>query len=159
MPEIINHGSSLQHPEIQKSHTSAKIKHFFKRLLQVLVVVLLILIGSQYFNASKFPAQVQVISEDRIGVNPTDEKMDFGDLPRGKASVRVVNLENAGSLDNYVLVWKRGEIAELIKLSNNNFTLEKKSKTKLEFRLAVPESAENRYYKGSVVIFKFPKLW
>lgn len=125
----------------------------------VVVVVLLSLVLSQYFNAARYEALVQVKEGNTVGVNPTGERLDFGDLPRDKSAIRHVTLENKGSWDTQVIVWKRGDVSDLIKVSKNNFVLESGKTEKLEFSLYVPNSAEYRYYNGSVVIFRIPKFW
>jgi hypothetical protein len=123
------------------------------------VVVALVLIGVQFLNASKYQAQVQVISEDRIGVNPTGERLDFGDLPRDKSAVRSVILQSKGNTGVYVMVWKFGAISDLVKVSKNYFTLKPHTTEKLDFSVYVPNSAEFKYYKGRVIIFQIPKVW
>lgn len=124
----------------------------------VLVLVGIVLVV-QYINAAKYPALVQVINEDRIGVNPTGDALDFGDLPRDKSAVRTVTLESNGNTGAFVVVWKFGDIADLVKISKNYFTLEPHTTEKLEFSTYIPNSAEFKYYKGKVVIFQIPKIW
>jgi hypothetical protein len=123
----------------------------------VIIVVLFLVI--QYVNAAKYEALVQVIKEDKIGVNPTAERLDFGDLPRDKSAVRSVTLASTGSMNSYIMVWKYGDISDLIKVSKNFFTLEKGKTEKLEFTINIPNSAQDRYYRGKVVIFQIPKPW
>jgi hypothetical protein len=130
-----------------------------KKIVWAIVALLVLVLAVQYVNAAKYDALVQVIQEDKIGVNPTDERLDFGDLPRDKSAVRSVTLASTGSLSSFIVVWKMGDISDLIKVSNNFFTLDKGKTEKLEFSLNVPNSAEYRYYKGRVVIFQIPKIW
>jgi len=124
-----------------------------------LLIIVLILTLVQFMGAAKYEALVQVINEDRIGVNPTAEKLDFGDLPRNKEAVRTVTLQSSGNTASYIFIWKRGDIAELMKPNKNNFTLAPNTSEKLEFTVHIPNSAEYRYYKGKITIFKIPKFW
>ena len=62
-------------------------------------------------------------------------------------------------MDIYVAVVKYGGIAELIKVSRNNFVLDPGEKEKLELLLEMPISADKEEYKGKVLIFKLPKVF
>ncbi|MCK5085110.1 hypothetical protein KAK05_00185, partial [Candidatus Parcubacteria bacterium] len=75
------------------------------------------------------------------------------------ASTRFVTIENNGNMNIYVAVVKYGGIAELIKISRNNFVLDPGEKEKLEFLLEMPISANKEEYTGKVIIFKLPKLF
>ncbi|HCB35783.1 MAG: hypothetical protein A2W52_01465 [Candidatus Taylorbacteria bacterium RIFCSPHIGHO2_02_49_25] len=130
-----------------------------KIIIWVVVVVVGILLAIQYINAAKYQALVQVIKEDRIGVNPTGDALDFGDLPRNKSAVRTVTLKSDGDTAGYIIIWKFGDISDLLKVNRNYFTLAPHTTEKLEFSLYVPNSAEFRYYKGRTIIFQIPKLW
>ncbi len=130
-----------------------------KIIIWAVALLLLTLAVSQYISAAKYEALVQVASDDKIGVNPTDVRLDFGDLPKGRSSTRTVNLKSGGNTGSYVIVWKRGEISDLIKMNKNFFTLKPGTEEKLEFTIFIPDSAEYRYYKGKVVIFQIPKIW
>jgi len=134
-------------------------RKIWRKILWIVIVLILILVVVQYVNAAKYDTMVQVINEDRIGVNPTGDSLDFGDLPHDKSAVRTVNLASSGNTSSYIIVWKYGSAADLIKVSKNFFTLEPKKTEKLEFSVYVPNSAEYKYYKGKVVIFQIPKIW
>lgn len=128
-------------------------------IVWAIIVIAVVFIVVQYLNASRYDALVQVINEDRLGVNPTGEKLDFGDLPHDKDAVRRVDLQSSGNISSFVIVWKRGEIGDFMKISKNFFTLKPGTKEDLEFSVHIPNSAEYRYYKGKVVIFRIPKFW
>jgi len=132
-----------------------------KTRIVVWVIVALILIVAlvQYFNAAKYSALVNVINEDRIGVNPTGNALDFGDLPRDKSAVRTVSLVSKGNTATYVMIWKFGSISDLITIDKNYFTLAPHSSEKLEFTAQIPNSADYKNYSGQVIIFQIPKLW
>ena len=122
-------------------------------------VIILVFLIVQYLNASHYDALVQVIKEDRIGVNPTGEKLDFGDLPRDKDAIRKVDLQSTGRISSFVIIWKRGDISDLMKVSKNFFTLKAGTTESLEFSVHIPNSADYKYYRGKVVIFRIPKFW
>ncbi len=130
-----------------------------KKIIYIIIGILIFVLVVQIVVADKYTAQVQVIEEKgQIGVNPLADKLDFGDLVRETNAIRYVSLENNGNFSIYVMVLKFGGIADLIKLSRNNFTLEPGQKERLEFQISIPVSAENKYYSGWVWIFKLPKL-
>lgn len=158
-PQVTNLGPKEAHPDITREQRKLRASKLFRRVLWGIGILLVVIVISQYMMADTFSAKVQIIEEDRVGINPTDRVMDFGDIQRNKAAVRTISIENSGSMDNLIIVWARGEIAGLIKPSHNNFTLNPGKSEKVEFRLQAPDSAEFRYYEGKVTIFKLPKFW
>lgn len=135
-------------------------KPLFKKIIWGIVVLILLVATIQIVVADKYSAQVLVIEgEKKVGVNPTTEKLDFGDLSADTTATRYITL-NASGIETYILVWKFGGIAELIKLNKNNFTIRKGETEKLEFSLYMPPSAPiDNKYTGYVWIFKLPKFW
>ena len=110
--------------------------------------------------AERYAAVVNVIEGvDKVGVNPTTELLDFGDLSRETAQTRTVTLKNTGKMSKFIQVWKKGELAEIMTETKNNFELKPGEEYKLELTVKIPSSAEYRKYQGSVVIFKWPKVW
>ena len=154
-------------PEYSKTGTrievgapmTTKKKSWKSRIGWTIILVLVVLVLIQYFNAAKYSALVQVIAEDKIGVNPTGERLDFGDLPRNKSAVRTVTLESKGNTGSYIIIWKYGAISDFINISKNYFTLSPHTTEKLEFTVHTPNSADYKYYKGQVIIFQIPKIW
>lgn len=130
-----------------------------KIIIWIIVVVIGILLVIQYINAAKYAALVQVIKEDRIGVNPTGDALDFGDLPRNRSAVRTVTLKSDGDTPSYIIIWKFGAISDLMKVDKNYFMLAPHTTEKLEFSVAIPNSAAFQYYRGKVMIFQIPKIW
>lgn len=131
-----------------------------KKILLVILAVIIFIAIIQISVADKYTAQVQVIEgEKKVGVNPTGEKLDFGDLSADTAATRYVTLKASG-INTYIMVWKFGSIAELIKLNKNNFTMKKGDEEKLEFTLYMPPSAPiDKKYAGYIWIFKLPKIF
>jgi hypothetical protein len=131
-----------------------------KKVLLVILAVIIFLAIVQIAVAEKYAAQVVVIEgEKKVGVNPTGERLDFGDLSADTAATRYITLK-AGGVNTYIMVWKFGPIAELIKLNKNNFTMKKGDEEKLEFTLYMPPSAPiEKKYTGYVWIFKIPNVF
>ena len=146
---------------INSSNVSEPLKKPSKLRLVVWIIMTLIAVFLivQYLNAARYDALVQVIEEDRIGVNPTGERLDFGDLPRDKSAVRTITLQSKGNTGAYVIVWKRGAIADLLDVNKNFFTLEPGKTEALELSIYIPNSADFKYYRGRVIIFQIPKVW
>lgn len=145
-------------PELKE--IEAPKNNWGKRIAYGLIGILLFLVIVQIVVADKYEAQVLVIEgEKKVGVNPTAERLDFGDLSADTSATRFVTL-NAGGMDTFITVVKFGKIAELIKLSENNFTVKEGDEKRLEFSLYMPPSAPaGEKYTGRVWIFKIPKIW
>ncbi len=141
-----------------------KKKITLKKILKLVILFIMLVfvwVGIvQYMAADKYDAVVKVVEEGgKIGVNPTAERLDYGDIPKGNALTRFITIENNGNMDIYVAVVKFGSVAELIKISKNNFTLYAGDDEKIELTLAMPISANKEEYKGKVIVFKLPKLF
>lgn len=131
-----------------------------KAIIILAAVVVVWFLAVQFLAAERYGMQVNVKAEENVmGVNPTDESLDFGDLSRNLGATRIVTLKNSSKSDKYILVWLRGEVAGMIKLNKNNFVLKPGEEVKLEFALQVPPSAEPRIYKGTAMIFRWPKIF
>lgn len=146
--------------ENETEQNNKKPKIALKKIIWLIAAVLAFIVIVQIAVADKYKAQVLVIEgEKKVGVNPTDEKLDFGDLSADTSATRYVTL-NAGGIGTYVYVLKFGSIAELVKLSENNFTMKKGDEKKLEFTVYMPPSAPvGEKYTGYVWIFKTPRVW
>lgn len=109
-------------------------------------------------DANKYQALVHVVEgEGKVGVNPTTERLDFGDLSRGTAAVRTVTVTNDTFVPFFVTIVKLGSISSLMNISENNFMLRKGQEKKIEFGTYMPASAEiGRKYTGRVFVFKIP---
>ena len=142
--------------KIRKIKSTRILKAIFLFIISLLAWFIIV----QYVVADKYEAVVQVVEKGgKVGVNPMTERLDYGDLPKGNASTRFIMIENSGSLDVYVKVVKYGGIAELIKINENNFTLNPGEKERLELLLEMPISANKEGYEGKVIIFKLPKVF
>lgn len=130
-----------------------------KIILIIVGVIIVSLIVVQVINAAKYKMVVNVVEGENImGINPLADKLDFGDLSRNNGMTRYVTLESGGRFSTYIVVWKVGEIADLVKLNKNYFTLNPGEEVKLAFELQVPPSAEIKQYSGWTIIFRLPKI-
>ena len=119
-------------------------------------VILLILVV-QVVNAAKYKMVVNVVEGENImGVNPLTESLDFGDLSRNNGMTRYITMKSGGGMSTFVIVWKFGNISDLVKLSKNFFKLSSGEEVKLAFEISIPPSAETKQYKGGVWIFRLP---
>jgi len=109
-------------------------------------------------DANKYQALVHVVEgEGRVGVNPTTERLDFGDLSRGASAVRTVKVENGTFMPMYVAILKFGKLSDLTDISKNYFKLLPDTETEIEFLTYIPASAEiGANYTGRVILFKIP---
>ena len=103
-------------------------------------------------DANKYAAQVRTIEgEGKVGVNPTTERLDFGDLSRGTSAVRTVTVKNDTFMPFFVSVIKLGAISDFIKQEKNNFVLRRGDEAKMEMTVYMPASAEIDQDRKSVV--------
>jgi len=159
MEEQINEQKTSE-PVQTTMDTVRKPAHWCKRIGYGLIILILLLVAVQVAIAERYQAQVQVIEgEKKVGVNPTTEMLDFGDLSADTSATRLVTMK-AGGMDTFVHITKVGGISDLIKVSENNFTMKKGDEKKIEFAMYMPKSAPvGKWYKGWVMIFKVPKFW
>ncbi len=134
----------------------SKIKIVILAIIAIIIVFAIV----QVVNAAKYKMLVNVKEGENImGVNPLTESLDFGDLSRNNGMTRYVNLKSGGGSSVYVAVFNFGEISDLIKLSQNFFTLKPGEEVKLAYEIQIPPSAEIKKYSGYTIIFRLPKLW
>ena len=129
------------------------------KILGYLVLGLIVFfVALEIFQAPKFEAVVNVVEgESKVGINPTTERLDFGDLSRGSTAVRFVDLKNESGFKTWMYVRKTGELAELLEVSEGEFSLTPGQEKRLEFSLRIPASAESRVYTASVRIWRLPQ--
>ena len=131
-----------------------------KLTLIVIGAIIALLVVVQIVNAAKYKMVVNVVEGENImGVNPLADKLDFGDLSRNNGMTRYVTMKSAGGISTYVIVWKMGEISDLVKTNKSSFVLKPGEEVKLTFEINIPPSAEVKKYSGSVWIFRLPKVF
>ena len=128
------------------------------KVLGIVLLVVFLFVFYVVLDANKYKALVNVIEgEGAVGVNPTSEALDFGDLARGTSAVRRVDINNGTFMPVYVMIWKVGSISDLVDIGKNNFRLAAHSEEKVEFTSYIPASGEvGRNYTGRVFLFKIP---
>lgn len=149
--------------ETKKEETSQQARGKMSKAKAIIIlaaVVIVWFLAVQIMAAERYSMQINVKAEENVmGVNPLTESLDFGDLSRNLGATRIVTIKNNSQSDKYILVWLRGEIASLVKVNKNNFTLKPGEEVKLEFALQVPPSAQVKLYKGTAMIFRWPKIF
>lgn len=121
---------------------------------------MLLLIVVQIINASKYQMVVNVVDgENKMGINPLTERLDFGDLSRNNGMTRYVGLKSGGKTPVYVAAFKFGEISDLIKLNKNYFVLNPGEEFKLAYEIKIPPSAQTKKYSGWTIVFRIPKVF
>lgn len=128
-------------------------------LLLTLGVSLLLTLTVEVVYAQKYRAQVQVSAKEGVGVNPTTENLDFGDMAGGTRQTRFLALENEDGRSAYVLVWVLGDISELAEIDDSSFVLEGGESKRVTLLVSVPESAPKRTFDGTVFVFRLPWFW
>ena len=130
----------------------------FQKGFVVFLVIAFLFVFYVALDANKYEATVRVIEgEGKVGINPTTERLDFGDLSRGTSSVRRVTIANGTFMPMYVLIWETGDIADLMELDKNSIRLAKGEEARIEFTTYMPASAQvDRIYDGRVFVFKIP---
>ncbi len=131
-----------------------------KKIILIIIGIIVLLAIIQIVNAAKYKMVVNVKEGENImGVNPLTDKLDFGDLSRNNGMTRYVTLKSSGNASTYIIVWKFGEISDLVKIDSNYFVLKPGEEKKLAFEIQIPPSAQVKQYSGWVIIFRLPKIW
>lgn len=131
-----------------------------KKIVLGLAGLVLLLAVVQIINAEKYQAVVRMVAEaGQIGVNPTTEVLDFGDLSKNATAARFINVTNEGRFKVSVAVFKFGSIAELIKVDKPRFVVSPGGKERIRFELYMPPSATRERLSGWVWVFKVPLVF
>ena len=155
------------HPERVKRAEGSPRKEPRKRLSvgEKIVggVAIIIVLFAFYItlDANKYSATVYIIEgQGRVGVNPTTELLDFGDLSPGTSAIRRIEIINGTGIPMYVFVIRFGSITDLMELNKNFFVLPGGETEKIEFSVYMPASAPiDKTLNGRVFLFKIPGPW
>lgn len=122
--------------------------------------ILLLWIGiMQYVVAEKYSMTVNVVGENKeVSAQTTTDGLDFGTMIKGNSSTRFITIENKGSRDMYVKVYKLGGISSFVEVSRDDFILPASESENLEFLLSVPSGAKEKEYTGRIFVFEIPKI-
>ena len=132
-----------------------------EKILAVALVIVFLFVFYIALDANKYQATVHVIEgEGKVGVNPTTERLDFGDLSPGTSAIRRVDIENGTTISMYVAIVNFGSINDLMTINKSSFTLSPGKKDVIEFTVYMPASAPiDATLTGRVFIFKIPGPW
>lgn len=137
--------------------SQSKVLVLAKKIVLAIAFLVLVFVAAQVVNAEKYQAVVRVVSEEgKIGVNPTTERLDFGDLAKNASAVRYVTVTNGGGLKSSVMVIKFGGVSDLIKIDPARFVLKPSQSQRIRFEMFMPPSANKERYSGWVFIIKVP---
>lgn len=139
-------------------------KKRFKTGDKVLLIITILIFFFLFYitlDANKYDATVLAIAgEGRVGVNPTSELLDFGDLSPGSSAVRTVSIENSTAIPMYIAALRIGEINGIMSVDKNFFVIPKNTTEEIEFSVYMPASAPiDERLNGKVFLFKIPGPW
>ncbi len=122
------------------------------------IIVIFLFVFYVMLDANKYRAVVHIVEgRSKVGVNPTSERLDFGDLAQGTSMIRRVEIQNGTPIPMYIMIFKIGSISDLIDIDKNFFRLAPRSTEKIEFAMYIPASAQvDADYTGRVYLFKIP---
>ena len=157
----INQEEKSLPPSLSEGEEKKKKMSLWKKIVWGIVVLIILVIAVQVLIADKYKATVLVIEgEKKVGVNPTSESLDFGDLSHDTATTRIITLKSSGSRDTYVYIMKFGGLSDLMKIDDNKIILKGGEERKVEFSVYMPVSAPiGKRMDAYVWIFKAPKIW
>ena len=128
-------------------------------LVLIAMGFLLVLVGTFLFQATTvYPSQViSKAAGEAIGLNPLDDRVDFGDVSQGAAVAKTLVFNNEGTVPNMVRIIVMGSVGDLVDVSDNSFTLEPGEEKKVRFQLLMPPSAPvEKTYSGRVIVVRLP---
>lgn len=123
------------------------------------LLLLALFVLFEWRSTITYSAQVLVLErtdELIIGLNPTTERIDFGDLTQGSSQVRPLVLENNGFLPFRFTIITTGSISQFMSVSDAFFTLHPGETKNVDFILVLPPNAEPRMYTGQVFVLRVP---
>lgn len=131
-----------------------------KKILGIVLAAVVLFFLFTVLNTSRYKVALKVVdAENFIGINPSVDILDFGEISRDNSIVRHIDVENDGNLPAYLYVFKTGELANLLNEDKSFFLLDSGQKEKISFSAKAPYSAEARKYEGNIYIIRLPKLF
>ena len=92
---------------------------------------------------------------DHFGINADSGMINFGMIMPGTYGERGVVVSNNASYSLRVIILKTGQMAEWVKVSENNFILKGNENKEVIFEVYAPENIEFGNYTGKIdIIFK-----
>ena len=142
----------------QIEESSKKSWTWGEKILAFFLMLVVLVVFYIALDANKYRAEVRVIEgSGSVGVNPTTELLDFGDLSRGTSAVRRVHIENGSGIPMWIAIVRVGSITDLMRPDKNYFTLRPHTEETIEFTTYMPASGEvGAIYTGRVFLFRIP---
>jgi hypothetical protein len=129
-----------------------------EKFITILLLFVFLFVFYVTLDANKYRATVLVIEgEGRVGVNPTTEALDFGDLSPGTSGIRRVEVANNTPIPMYIVSVELGSISDLMSVDKNFYTLPARTTERFEYSVYMPASAPvGDRLDGKVWLFKIP---
>ena len=128
-------------------------------VLSVAALMLLLWAAIAVRSTSIYSTQVLVVDSEAIGIPPPDERLDFGDIPRGGSVERSIQFQNNGRIPTGVVILEWGSIRDLMSVSDAFFSLDPGDEKRVTFETASPASGEAKKYSGKVIVMRAPWWW
>lgn len=126
----------------------------FKKIIIAVIILVLAFFVFEIASGSSYKMTVNVIDKSNfIGVNPSTELLDFGDLAKNYNAVKYVKIANTGKIPSYMLILGTGEISKFIEKGETFFSVSPGEEKEISFTINIPPTAENKKYNGKIYIF------
>ncbi|MFC1958957.1 hypothetical protein ACFLV6_03500 [Chloroflexota bacterium] len=136
-----------------------------KRYIVIIAVAVVLVLGATFLAQSLTMYSTQVVVVEKgspVGIAPFTDRVDFGDMPAGLGTAKIINLENAGTVPNTIRVYVTGSIAKFITVEpDSSFTLEGEQALELNLNIYIPESSTpGQKFTGRIFILRIPRaMW
>ena len=127
--------------------------------LYAVLLLLALFVLFEWRSTTTYSVRLQVTEEARnvIGLAPYyEDRLDFGDLPRGSAASMKLTLQNEGRIPSRFTIIATGDVRQFIRISDAFFTLSPGDAKSVEFTIAVPRTAEPKKYTGNIHVVRTP---
>ena len=150
----------------KKKHSKKDSGFSLKSTTALIIIIFLIGFGSTmwYYALHKvayvhvFEMQVELVSESRLAGFNADPNLNFGQLPAaGGRAKKEMNLRNEYDIPLLVEIRIKGDIAELVYIDENYFTLQPGEVKHIWMTLSVPKDssyAPGNYTGTAKVLYK-----
>lgn len=125
----------------------------------IIVFILVVLAGVLIPFTTSYSSQVIAVEAGgSIGINPSTDRIDFGDMPSGTSVAKAVTLESGGDSSASIRIFIIGGIGSLIKVEpSTSFKMEPGESQQVIFRLSMPATAvPGTKFSGRIFILRLP---
>lgn len=119
--------------------------------LIVLGFALLIFLKSPVFE-KKQTLYTYVIIGNKTGIDLNGSAITFGEVYPGQSLSRGIALRNENKKDSKITILAKGNITDMLVVSENNFILKPKEQKNISFSIAAGELNEPGKYEGEITI-------